>query len=293
MPRSRGLAAIVPHLIESSLRSSAMPANDRWNSDDVLDGFKKPQYPEIEAVPGTELIHTGSGKRGVISGFNQGDKVVLTDDSGQRHLFRAHDGAFTHRGRRVALRTPVVKPSARALTASGSVAAESTFARIARASRIWVEGVHDAELIEAVWGDDLRDVGVVVEPLHGADDLASKVAKFTPGPDRRLGVLLDHLVTGSKESRIAASIRSEHVLICGHPYVDIWEAIKPASIGIDAWPEVPHGTPWKEGVVAALNMAVTPGEFWGRVLDSVDSYLDLETPLVNAVERLIDFVTVE
>ena len=282
-----------PHFAAPSVLSSAMPANDRWNSDDVLDGFKKPQYPEIEAAPGTELTHPGSGKRGVISGFNQGDKVVLTDESGQRHVFRAHDGAFTHKGRRVALRTPAVKPKAREFTASGSVAAEPTSARLARASRIWVEGIHDAELIEAVWGDDLRDVGVVVEPLHGADDLAANVADFAPGSDRRLGVLLDHLVSGSKESRIASSIRNQHVLICGHPYVDIWEAIKPASIGIAAWPEVPRGSPWKEGVVAALNMPVTPGVFWGKVLDAVDSYLDLETPLVNAVERLIDFVTVE
>jgi hypothetical protein len=30
---------------------------------------------------------------------------------------------------------------------------------------------------------------------------------------------------------------------------------------------------------------------WRRILSSVRSYTDLETPLLGAVERLIDFVT--
>ena len=30
---------------------------------------------------------------------------------------------------------------------------------------------------------------------------------------------------------------------------------------------------------------------WRRILASVDSYQDVETPLINAMERLIDFVT--
>ena len=52
---------------------------------------------------------------------------------------------------------------------------------MARASRILVEGVHDAELVEKVWGDDLRVEGVVVERLDGMDHLAAVVA-FRPGP---------------------------------------------------------------------------------------------------------------
>lgn len=80
-------------------------------------------------------------------------------------------------------------------------------ARTALASRIYVEGRHDAELVEQVWGADLRVEGVVVEYLGGVDDLAAIVAEFNPGPGRRLGVLVDHLVTGSKEARIADSVR--------------------------------------------------------------------------------------
>lgn len=92
-------------------------------------------------------------------------------------------------------------------TASGSVAVPGARARVARASRIYVEGRHDAELIAAVWGADLRIEGVVVEHLGGVDDLVEIVAKFRPGPRRRLGVLVDHLVAGSKEARIAEVVR--------------------------------------------------------------------------------------
>jgi hypothetical protein len=170
------------------------------------------------------------------------------------------------------------------------VAVHGTRARVARASRIYVEGLHDATLVERIWGDDLRVEGVVVEALDGVDDLPAIVDDFRPGPGRRLGVLVDHLVSGSKESRVAAAVTSEHVLVTGHPYIDIWQAVKPASVGIRAWPSIPPGQPWKEGVCQALGVA-DPREMWRRILASVDSYTDLEVGLLGAVERLIDFVT--
>ena len=37
------------------------------------------------------------------------------------------------------------------------------------------------------------------------------------------------------------------MLVTGHPYVDVWEAVKPATVGIRAWPQVPRGTDWKTG----------------------------------------------
>jgi hypothetical protein len=103
-------------------------------------------------------------------------------------------------------------------------------------------------------------------------------------------VLVDHLVTGSKESRIVAAVSDPDVLVTGHPYVDIWQAVKPASLGIRAWPVIPKGTSWKEGVCAALGWG-EPAQGWRRVLAGVSTFRDLETPLVGAVERLIDFVT--
>ena len=162
---------------------------------------------------------------------------------------------------------------------------------MAKASRIWVEGVHDAALVERIWGDDLRIEGVVVEPLDGIDALADEVAAFGPGPTRRLGVLVDHLVPGSKESRIVAAVNSPYVLVTGHPYVDVWQAVKPVRLGIAAWPVVPKGQPWKEGVCAALGVA-EPAQMWRHILSRVSGFQDVETPLINAMERLIDFVTV-
>ncbi|MCW2586238.1 MAG: hypothetical protein JWN55_1754, partial [Frankiales bacterium] len=160
----------------------------------------------------------------------------------------------------------------------------------AKASRIWVEGTHDAELVERVWGHDLRVEGVVVEPLDGVDDLPTLVQQFRPSREQRLGVLVDHLVVGSKESRVVAKVTSPHVLVTGHPYVDVWQAVKPRAVGIAAWPEVPKGRPWKEGVCAALGWGES-WEGWKRVLAAVDSYADIEVPLLQSVERLIDFVT--
>ena len=162
---------------------------------------------------------------------------------------------------------------------------------MARASRILVEGIHDAELVEKVWGDDLRGEGVVVEVLHGADDLGSVVRGFGPRPGRRLGILLDHLVDGSKETRLAAAVDHPDVLVTGHPFVDVWQAVRPSVIGLAAWPSVPMGTPWKEGVLAAIGSTEVPGAFWRRLLGAVGDWTDLEPPLIGAVEALIDFVT--
>lgn len=271
-----------------------MTNRDRWEADDILDTFRKPTYPELEVVHGMTLTHTGSRFVGVVAGFSERDQVLLVGDSGDRQLFKAHDGAFTHKGIRVSLRAPKEPgPQQTTYTASGSIDVGPTRARVARASRIWVEGNHDAELLERIWGDDLRLAGVVVEPLHGADDVAAAVADFRPGPGRRLGILLDHLVAGSKETRIAHDADREGVLIRGHPYVDIWQAIRPETVGIAAWPDVPPGEPWKEGVLRALGVQGEPGPFWGGVLGAVGSYRDVETPLVNAVEQLIDFVTLD
>jgi hypothetical protein len=206
-------------------------------------------------------------------------------------VFPLEPAGFLLEGQPVTLVRPVAAaPTGLRRTASGSVAVHGQRARVARGSRIWVEGKHDAELVERVWGDDLRVEGVVVEPLDGVDDLPSLVRSFRPDRGRRLGVLVDHLVAGSKESRVVAQVQDPDVLVTGHPYVDVWQAVKPAAVGIAAWPVVPRGTPWKEGVCAALGWG-EPWQGWRRVLAGVDSYADLEVPLLRSVEMLIDFVT--
>ncbi len=261
-----------------------------------LDGdgprVKKPPAV-IAANPGLEVAVRGTHVKGVVVACDKAF-VTIRDDHGRDHKARLRDGAFDVGGRRATLvrPKPAAGPAAAApvRTASGSVAVPGAPARIARASRILVEGVHDAELVEKVWGDDLRIEGVVVELLEGADNLVEVVRGFGPRPGRRLGILLDHLVDDSKETRIAAGVDHPDVLVTGHPFVDIWAAVKPKVVGIPAWPDVPKGESWKEGVCRRLGVD-DPRRFWKQILGSVSSYADLEPALVGAVEQLIDFVT--
>jgi hypothetical protein len=251
--------------------------------------------PEVPAEPGLVVEDPASGFCGAVLRVERGpggEGVVLEDRHGRTRLFALRPAAFLIDGRPVTLVRAAPAPSAptRTVTASGSVRVDGHRARTARASRIWVEGVHDAELVERVWGHDLRVDGIVVEPLDGIDLLAERIAGFGPDSRHRLGVLVDHLVAGSKETRIVEAARHEFVLVTGHPYVDVWQAVKPSVLGIGAWPVVPRGVPWKEGVCEALGWG-TPQDAWRHVLSRVRGYRDLETPLIGAVERLIDFVT--
>jgi hypothetical protein len=249
------------------------------------------RYPVVGAVPGTPVTHVPSGTSGTVERFAN-SRLQIRDTSGQVHAFAVVPGDFLIGG--LACEPVVGRTGAgrtARLSASGSVTVDHV-ARVARAGRILVEGVHDAELVEKIWGDDLRYEGVVVERLDGVDDLASAVCHHRAGPRRRLGVLLDHLVDGSKESRRAAAVRSPDVLVTGTPYVDVWEAVRPGVVGLERWPDVPRGEPWKEGVLARIGRAGQhPGEFWRELLSGVTTYADLFPPLVGAVERLIDFVT--
>lgn len=248
-------------------------------------------YPEVVAAPGLRTLHRGSGFTGTLARWER-DGLVLRGASGLERIFVPTPGGFDVEGRVVTLvRPPVARLAGGppAVTASGSLAVAGQRARVARASRILVEGIHDAALVERVWGDDLRVEGVVVERLDGIDHLAMVVDGFGPGPGCRLGVLVDHLVPGSKEARLATEVRHTHVLVTGTPYVDVWQAVKPAAIGIRGWPDIPRGVDWKNGVCAQLG--IDPATMWSRILSSVRSYADLEPALVGAVERLIDFVT--
>ena len=272
-----------------------------YNTDDMLSGpldmnaprTRRREYPVVAARRGLVLEDRTTGVVGALVTFAP-PRLVLRDRYGKDHTVRYADGSvradIDGKGVPCRLVIPTAEPEAPKITASGSIDLGDVPARVARASRLWVEGIHDAELVEKVWGADLRVEGVVVEQLEGADDLAERVRGFRPGDRRRLGILLDHLVDGSKEQRIADTISDPNVLITGHPYVDIWQAVKPSVIGIDRWPEIPKGQPWKEGVLAALGITTTPAAFWKHVLGKVTSWKDLETPLLGAVEELIDFV---
>lgn len=224
--------------------------------------------------------------------------VVLEDRRGATRAFPLGAGFWVD-GRPVRLTPPRATgaPARPARTASGSVAVHGARARTARASRIWVEGRHDAELVEKVWGEDLRIEGVVVEMLDGVDHLAAELERFSPGPRRRVGVLVDHLVPGSKESRIAAQVGARYpdVLVLGHPYVDVWQAVRPARVGLRAWPDIPRGTDIKVGTLRALGWPAGSqadiARGWKRILGRVRDFRDVEASLLGRVEELVDFVT--
>lgn len=261
---------------------------------DVLEDFdprRKPTFPSVPAVLGMVVEDRASGFCGDIVKMSF-EAVTLRDRKSHQRHFTWKPGGFLVDGRPVTLVRPAAAPppAVPSLTASGSVAGpRNARAVVARASRLWVEGIHDAELVEHVWGDDLRELGIVVEPMHGIDDLVSIVDSFGPTKDRRLGILVDHLVDGSKEARLAASVRGPHVLVTGHPFVDVWAGIRPRSLGLERWPDIPRGEPWKEGMAAALGMDLRT--LWPRLRNQVRTYVDLEPELVGAVERLIDFLS--
>ncbi|MFE7515679.1 DUF3097 domain-containing protein [Streptomyces sp. NPDC057540] len=259
---------------------------------DLTPPWKRPApVPEVPADPDLVVEEVATGFCGAVIRCEAGT-VTLEDRFGKHRVFPLEPRGFLLEGRVVTLVRPVSAPSRPTRTASGSVAVPGARARVARTGRIYVEGRHDAELVERVWGDDLRIEGVVVEYLEGVDDLPAIVAEFGPGPDARLGVLVDHLVPGSKESRIAARVTSPDVLVVGHPYIDVWEAVKPSSLGIPAWPAVPRGQDWKTGVCRALGWpSDNTGAVWQAILKRVTSYKDLEPELLGRVEELIDFVT--
>ncbi len=273
---------------------------DRYGSD-ILS--RNPHTPkrvrsvEHPAERGLVVEDPSSGFVGAVVRI-ENNRVDLEDRNGRIRSFPLGPG-FLVEGKPVILTVPKRAPAAPARTASGSVAVAGAKARVALASRIYVEGRHDAELVEQVWGADLRIEGVVVEYLGGVDDLAGIVAEFQPGPGRKLGVLVDHLVAGSKESRIAAEAMrassGDHVLVVGHPFIDIWQAVKPERLGLKQWPVIPRGIDWKHGICEALGWPhATQADIagaWQRIRGRVRDWNDLEPALIGRVEELIDFVT--
>jgi hypothetical protein len=250
--------------------------------------------PAVAAEPGLLVEVASNAFVGAVVSCTARE-VTLRDRRGRERRFSLSPGAFFVDERQVSLVPPASQhaptpASEPAVTRSGSIAVPAAPARTARASRILVEGLHDAELLELVWGDDLRVEGIVVEPLHGADDLAAVVRAFGPAPHRRLGVLLDHLRPGTKEHRIARDAAHPHVLITGHPFVDVWAAIRPSILGIEAWPDIPKGEHWKTGVARRLGVA-DHRELWPRLRAGIRDWRDLDQELIRSVERLLDFVT--
>ena len=278
--------------------------DDRYGADVLSPGWRQQhqrRLPRVEAARDAVVEVAEDGFCGAVVGVASG-MVELEDRSGRRRLFPLGPG-FLIDGADVVLVAPqaVAASGGPRRTASGSFALEDARARTARASRIFVEGRHDAELVEKVWGDDLRAEGVVVEYLQGIDLLEAALDAEPPSAQRRYGVLVDHLGPGSTESRMAEAVargrHGAHVRIVGHPWIDVWQCVTPAAIGIARWPEVPRGIEYKVGVCRALGWPARDqadiARAWQRILGKVSSYRDLEPALLGRVEELIDYVTLD
>lgn len=271
---------------------------DRYGSDVLAADRRKSRSVEHPVELGMVVEDAQTGYVGAVVRVEYG-RVDLEDRHGRTRGFPLGPG-YLFEGRPVILTAPG-RPARteNGRTASGSIAVSGARARVARASRIYVEGRHDAELIAQVWGEDLRLEGVVVEHLGGINDLVGIVTEFKPGPQCRLGVLVDHLVAGSKESRIAEAVRhgpgGPDTLIVGHPYIDIWQAVKPQRLGLTVWPAIPRRVEWKHGICAALGWPHASqadiATAWRRIRSRVRDWNDLEPALIGRVEELIDFVT--
>jgi DUF3097 family protein len=260
-------------------------------SRDILDEFEQQRrqaaYATVVARVGDVVEDRASGFCGDIVAITP-EAVSLRDRNGRIRQFRYKPGGFLIDGRPVTIVRRQTRDQSPHVTNSGAVAGPARRAQVAKASRIWVEGRHDAELVQHVWGDELAELAIVVEPMHGIDELVGKVEQFQPSADRRLGILVDHLVSGSKEDRITRQVTGRHVLVTGHPFVDVWAGIRPEVINLAEWPHVPRTVEWKQGLCAALGVSLT--DFWPRLRNRVRTFADLRPELVGAVEQLIDFV---
>jgi Protein of unknown function (DUF3097) len=275
--------------------------DDRYGSDVLArdpHNSRRARSTDLPITLGMVVEDAQTGYVGAVMSVEYG-RMQLEDRHGRRKSFPVGPGYLVD-GKPVILTAPrQPAPTAAARTASGSVAVTGARARVARTGRIYVEGRHDAELVEQVWGDDLRIEGLVVEYLGGVDDLVGIVEQFRPGPQRRLGVLVDHLVAGSKESRLAEAVHrgpgGAHTLVVGHPFVDIWQAVKPARLGLAEWPVIPRGTDWKHGICQAMGWPhgdqADIAAAWRRIRGKVRDWTDLDAALIGRVEELIDFVT--
>ena len=104
-------------------------------------------------------------------------------------------------------------------------------------------------------------------------------------------MLVDHLVPGSKEAPSPPTSARTHVLVTGHPYVDIWQAVKPACGRHRRMAGHPARYRLEDRRLRAARLARPGHGLADGTRCACNSYADLEVPLLEAVEQLIDFVT--
>jgi dihydrofolate reductase len=97
--------------------------------------------------------------------------------------------------------------------------------------------------------------------------------------------------------RVRSGAGRGHVLVLGHPYVDIWEAVKPAMLGLASWPEVPITVEWKHGICAALGLPhrdqADLAAAWRMILDKVRSWDDLRVTRMRSLPATVVSTTLD
>ena len=284
-------------------RTNQPPAG-RYATDVLAKGWQqqaKKVVPEIALERGMVLEDATTGFCGAVTRWENG-LVVLEGRGDKRRSFPIGYGLLLE-GKPVLVKVPPRAPATGqrtpGRTASGSVAGPTERAKVALPSRIYVEGRHDAELVEKIWGDDLRHVGVVVEFMDGIDDLSDIVAEFRPERGRRWACWP---ITWCPAARSPGSPpawrRVRTARTCSSPAIPSWTSGRRSSrskLGLPSWPHVPRGTDIKHGTCAALGWPhrdqADIARAWQRILATVTSWSDLERGLLTPVEQLIDFVT--
>jgi hypothetical protein len=140
--RETGRGSCVPY--------AASVTADRYPTDVLAPGWQRPGRPastDLVLTTGQVLEDATTGFCGAVVRWERG-LVVLEDRHGKSRSFPLGAGML-YEGRPVVVRTPApTRPAAPVRTASGSVRGPAERAKTALGSRIYVEGRHDAELIE-------------------------------------------------------------------------------------------------------------------------------------------------
>ena len=253
----------------------------------------KKAVPTVEAEIDLVVEDPSSGFVGAVVRCEK-DVVHLEDRFGKVRGYPLGPGFWVD-GRPVVLVRPKQRrPSGPMRSASGSTYVTGARARVARAGRIYVEGKHDAELVEKVWGHDLRVEGVVVEPLHGVDDLPAIVrgVPARPGTTARRagrppGDGLQGVADRRADHRRARPRRRPPV----HRHLAGGEAVGRRHHGVAGrCRRASRGRKASAGAGLGGRHRLRLGAADPRPRDS---FTDLEPALLGRVEELIDFVTTD
>ena len=204
--------------------------------------------------------------------------------------------AFLLDGRPVTLVRPAARrPAARgpgARTASGSFAVAGAPARVARASRIWVEGVHDAALRRTDLGRRPARRGRRGRTARRHRRPGRARARRSARPASG-GSACSSTTSWPAARRRASSPSVPRTPTRARHRPPLRRRLAGGEADRARHRRVADGAArhrLEDGICAALGVS-DPREMWRRVLAGVDSYADVEVPLLRAVEELIDFVT--